>query len=171
MMDEICGAVGATGAVLLQSDIRTAEVPCTGGVAELTREYFRDNWHVQDIRAAKAVPLLLGGASVVIDEDFLTPEILRRDGQYNELLPRHGFGWFAVIGFRAGDAHWGLSIQRSRREGLFTQCDKQLLAPLARYMTEAATLSAAVGRVALTSATNALSAVDRAAIAVDRFGL
>jgi DNA-binding CsgD family transcriptional regulator len=81
------------------------------------------------------------------------------------------FQWFAGIGFWAGQALWGLCIQRTCAEGPFGEEDKQALAFLSDHLTEVATLSTAVGRIALSSATNALASVNKAAIAVDRSGL
>jgi DNA-binding CsgD family transcriptional regulator len=133
-------------------------------------QYFRNNWHTRDIRADRGVPLLLSGASVVIDQDFLTPDEMRLDPMYNELFAPLDFQWFAGVGFRAGSALWGLTIQRTVQDGPFEQRDKRLLSVLSQRLTEVATLATAVGRTALTSATNALNCVRQPAIAIDRFG-
>lgn len=53
---------------------------------------------------------------------------------------------------------------------MFTEAEKQNLAPLSQRLTEVATLSAAVGRIALSSGINALEHIRKAAIAIDRFG-
>src|SRR5215471_6258456 len=111
-MDAISRAVGARGAGLLQSDVRTPDVPRTASTDEMFTQYFRNNWHTRDIRADRGVPLLLSGASVVIDQDFLTPDEMRLDPMYNELFAPLDFQWFAGVGFRAGSALWGLTIQR-----------------------------------------------------------
>jgi DNA-binding CsgD family transcriptional regulator len=169
-MDHICRAVGATGAALLQSDIRTPDIPRTPAVDEVISEYFRNNCHIDDIRAARGVPLLLKGASVVIDQDVVMPSELRRDRLYNEVLLPLNFQWFAAVGFRAGSALWGLSIQRTRPEGPFEQEDKRLLGTLSRRLSEVATLSTIVGRQVLSSATDALNCVRQPAVAIDRFG-
>jgi hypothetical protein len=70
-------------------------------------------WHIRDTRAKYAVPLLLRGASVVIDQDIMNAEQMRADAMYNELLIPLGFQWFAGVGFWAESALWGLSIQRT----------------------------------------------------------
>jgi hypothetical protein len=110
-MEEISKAVAATGAALLQSDVRTADIPRTSSVDELFSDYFRDGWHSRDVRAMRGVPLLLKGSKVVLDSDILTPQDMSRDAFYNELLAPCGFQYFAVVGFRAGDALWGLSVR------------------------------------------------------------
>jgi DNA-binding CsgD family transcriptional regulator len=169
-MGEICAAVAATGAALLQSDVRTPDIPRTKSVDEVFGYYFRNNWHVRDIRAIRGAPLLMSGMSVVTDQDILTSDELCGEPLYNEILLPYGFQWFAAVGFRAGPAHWGLSIQRTPSEGPFDEHDKQRLTTLSQRLTEVASLSTAVGRVALSSATNALNAVRQAAVAIDRFG-
>jgi hypothetical protein len=116
IIDEISRAAGSTGAVLLQSDSRTPDVPRSAGVDEYLRNYFADGWHMRDIRAERAVPLLLQGEKVVIDQDILTPEAMRCAGLYAESLIPHGLQWFAAIGFWAGPALWGLSIRPARKE-------------------------------------------------------
>jgi DNA-binding CsgD family transcriptional regulator len=169
-LEAISDAVGALGAALLQSDVRTPDIPRTASTDEAFSQYFRNNWHVRDVRADRGVPLLLNGASVIIDQDLLTPDELRRDPLYNEHLLPFGLQWFAAVGFRAGSALWGLSIQRTPREGPFEEQDKPILATLSQRLTEVASLSTSVGRAALSGATNAFDAVRQPAIAIDRSG-
>jgi hypothetical protein len=170
VMEKICQAVGATAAMMLQSDIRTFDVPRTLSIDEAIRNYFRESFHVRDTRAARAVPLLLNGAVVVTDQDILSPQEIRTDPMYNETLVPFGFQWFAGVGFRADTALWGLCLQRTIAEGPFEKADKPLLAPLSQKLSEVATLSTAVGRQVLSSATNALNSVRQPAIAIDRNG-
>jgi DNA-binding CsgD family transcriptional regulator len=169
-MDEICRAAAATGAMLLQSDVRTADVPRTPSFDEPAEFYFRNGWHTRDSRAKHGVPLMLGGMSAVIDQDVMSAEQMRADAMYNECLLPNGFQWFAAVGFWANTALWALSIQRTPAEGPFEERDKRALAGVSRRLTEMATLSAAVGRSALSGATNTLNAVHQPAIAVDRLG-
>lgn len=169
-MDEIARAVGASGAMLLQSDARTTDVPRTLSFEEPTQFYFRNGWHTRDSRAKRGVPLMLGGASVVIDQDVMSAAQMRADPMYNECLLPNGFQWFAALRCWAGSALWALSIQRTPAEGPFEERDKQALADVSRKLTEVATLSAAVGRSAISGATNALNAVRKPAIAIDRLG-
>jgi hypothetical protein len=69
-MDDICKAVGASAALLLQSDIRTPDVPRTESIDEGTKFYFRNNWHLRDPRA-RAFPRMMAG-EVVTDLDVMT---------------------------------------------------------------------------------------------------
>lgn len=168
IMDDICKAVGASAALLLQSDIRTPDVPRTASIDEATDLYFRNNWHLRDPRA-KAFPRMMAG-EVVTDLDVMTPEQIRSDAMYNELLFPSGYRWFAGIGFWADSAAWALTIQRTGREGMFETRDKQLLAQLAPRLTETASLATAVGRAALTSMTDVLNRVRQPALILNREG-
>jgi DNA-binding CsgD family transcriptional regulator len=170
ILGEISGAVGATGAVLLQSDLRTSDIPHSPGLSEMLNAYFGNEWHTRDLRANRSFPLILKGEIVITDHDIVTLDEMERSPFYNELHAPHGLRWFAGIGFRVGHALWGMSIQRSPQQGPFEANDKRLLVHLSQRLTEVATLSTAVGRIALSSATNALNAVRQPAIAIDRFG-
>jgi DNA-binding CsgD family transcriptional regulator len=169
VLEDICQAVGATGAMLLQSDIRTPDVPFTKSIEEFRGAYF-SGWHAKDTRAERAVPLLLQGVKVVADQDIFTPEEIGRDPLYNELLFPMGLRWFSAVGFRAGSALWGLSIQRSARDGPFEDHGRQVLARLSQRLSEVSTLSQAVGRIALSSVTNALNRMLQPALGIDLNG-
>jgi hypothetical protein len=91
----------------------------------------------------------LSGQKVVTDREILTPDEMRRCDMYNELLAPFGLKWWAVIGFWAESALWGLSIQRSSRRGPFEPRDTRILALLSQRLTETATLSKSVGRAVL----------------------
>jgi DNA-binding CsgD family transcriptional regulator len=171
LMEEICAAVGATGAAMLQSDIRTEDIPRTPSISEFfDKIYFQNKLHVSDVRAARGVPLLLSGTSVVTDADLFKSETeMLRDLLYVHLA-EWGLRWFAGIGFKAGSALWGLTIQRTPRQGMFEPDEVAALSHLADRLTQAATLSTAVGRTAIVGVTNALDLIDRPALALDRLG-
>ncbi|MBR0798731.1 helix-turn-helix transcriptional regulator [Bradyrhizobium jicamae] len=170
-MDEVCAAVGATGAAMLQSDIRTEDIPRTESITDyFSKTYFPCNLHLTDVRAARGVPRLLAGADVVTDADLFGSEAeMLRDPLYAS-LGEFGLKWFAAVGFRAGSALWGLTIQRSPKEGMFDTDEVKALSTLSARLTEAATLSTIVGRSAISGITNALDLIQIAAIAVGRFG-
>ncbi len=170
-MDGLCAAVGATGAAMLQSDIRTEDIPRTASISDyFTDVYFPNNLHLTDIRAARGVPRLLGGLDVVTDADLFQSETeMLRDPLYAS-LGEFGLKWFAAIGFRAGPALWGLTIQRTPEQGVFDADEVKALATLSSRLTETATLSTVVGRTAIDGVTNALDLIQVAAIAVGRSG-
>jgi DNA-binding CsgD family transcriptional regulator len=170
LMEDICTGVGARGAALLQSDNRTPDVPYTTELEELVSGYFGGGWHTKDIWADRSVPLLAAGRPVVLDTDILRPADIAHDPFSNECRTPLGFSWYAAIGVKAGNAYWGLTIHRTAAEGMFSETERQILAPLSQKLTEVASLSTAVGRIALSSVVNAMEHVQRAAIAIDRFG-
>jgi DNA-binding CsgD family transcriptional regulator len=168
LMESICAALRTTGAVLLQTDIRTSDVPRTKSCDEVMRAYFEGSWAPRDPRV-RGVPRMLTG-EVITEEDFLTPDQMRRDPMYNELVLPFKFKWFAGVGFWAGEAFWALSMQRLQREGAFSVEDKRLLARLAPRLTETATLSTAVGRAVLSGITDVLDRVRQPAVVLHRLG-
>jgi DNA-binding CsgD family transcriptional regulator len=171
IMEQIGMAVGATGAVLLQSDARGPDAPRTAGVEEMINNYFTKGWYARDVRADRGIPLLMAGQKVVIDQDILTPEDMDRSDYYAHAVSPFGFRWFAAVGFSAESALWALVIQRTREEGSFDRDAADALGALVPQLTQAATLSRAVGKVALSSVTRALDLVKQPAIALDRLGL
>jgi DNA-binding CsgD family transcriptional regulator/PAS domain-containing protein len=150
--------------------VRTFDIPHSAGLSEMLNAYFGNEWHTRDLRVDRGFPLIQKGEKVVTDQDIVTPEEVERLPFYNELHAPHGLRWFAGIGFRAGPALWAIGIHRSPQQGPFEANDKRVLAHLSQQFTEVASLSTAVGRIALLSATNALNAVRQAAIAIDRLG-
>lgn len=169
VMEAISQATGSAGAALLQSDVRTPDMPRTAALDESMRSYFASDWHTRDLRA-RGVPRLLAGEPVVFDQDFVTPEEMRAHPYYNELLRPFNFLWFAGIALWAESSLWLLCLQRSPREGPFEEEDKKVLAALAPRLTEVATLSTAVGRTVISGVADALEAVRRPALVLDRLG-
>jgi DNA-binding CsgD family transcriptional regulator len=106
----------------------------------------------------------------VIDQDILSPDEIRRDPAYNECYIPLGCQWFAVVGVWAGTALWGLSFQRTARQGPFEPEDKRVLAQISRRLSEAATLSKIISQSVLTATTNALNRVRQPAVILDRLG-
>jgi hypothetical protein len=124
LMADVCHASGAMGACLLQSDVRTPDVPMTDAAREFFKSYFDNGLHENDIRAARAVPLLLAGRQVISDQDIFTSEAeMMRDPLYAH-LDSYGLRWFAAVGFFAGSALWGFSMQRTVGEGAFDEEEK-----------------------------------------------
>jgi DNA-binding CsgD family transcriptional regulator len=170
ILSQISEAVGAIGADLVQSDVRTFDIPHSAGLSEMLNAYFGNGWHTQDLRVDRGFPLILKGEKVVTDQDIVTPNEMERLPYYNEIVVPYGLRWFAGIVFRAGHGLWAIGIHRSPQQGPFEANDKRVLAHLSQPLTEVASLSTAIGRIALSSATNALNAVRQPAIAIDRLG-
>jgi DNA-binding CsgD family transcriptional regulator len=175
IMADMSRAVRAEGALLLQGDVfaanaHAADVPRTASISEYVDIYFDRGRQFSDVRIVKSIPLMLRGQPTVIDQDILSPDEMRQDATYNEIYIPRGFQWFAAIGFRAGTALWALPFQRTIAQGPFEREDKRILAQFSRRLSEAATLSQAVGRSVLTAAVNALHLVRQPAVVLDRLG-
>lgn len=170
MMAEICAAAGATGAALLQSDIRTPDIPRTESVDHCFKYYFASGWQTHDTRAERTVPLLARGQAVVTDQDIVTPEEMYKLDFYNECALAFGLPWFAGVGLWAGSALWAMVIQRTEQQGPFEPHETRILSLLSPRLTEIATLSKAVGQATLHGIGNALHLVAQPAIALDHFG-
>jgi hypothetical protein len=169
-MNAMSRAVRAEGAILLQSNGGTPDVPRTDSISELADLYFNEGWHASDIRPVRNARLRKRGQLVVIDQDILSPDEMCRNGTYNDFFIRHGFQWFASVSIRVGTELWVLSFQRTKRQGSFENEDKRVLGHISRRLSEAATLSQTVSRSVLTTTINALNLVRQPAVILDRFG-
>jgi DNA-binding CsgD family transcriptional regulator/PAS domain-containing protein len=168
VMEEISKAAGSEGSALFQSDVRTPDVPHTPGIADLFNKYFAEGWHTRDLRV-RAIPKMLR-TGIGVDQDFASSETFRREGFYNELLRPMGFQWWAGIAMPVGETIWCLALQRTPRQGLFDERQQAILARLATPLTQAANLSAAVGKVRLAGMSDGLNLVSQPAIVLDRHG-
>ena len=171
IMAQIGGAAGAAGVVLLRATRALADAPRTESAHEAYSNYFSAGWHRRDTLAERGFPLFMAGRPVISEQDLVTPEEMKRHAFYNEVLLPFHFKWFAGIGFMAGSALWAMIIIRAPRQGPFEQYDRRSLALLTSRLSEAATLSKAVGYAALASASNVLQLVAQPALALDRFGV
>ncbi|HVV39890.1 MAG TPA: hypothetical protein VHC94_02370, partial [Nitrobacter sp.] len=171
LMEAICAAAVTTGAALLQSDIRTPDVPVTPSVSDFIRNYFENDLHATDVRAVKGVPLLLAGRRVVRDQDIFSSERSMLRNPLYELASGFGLRWWSVISFRSGPALWGLALQRTAREGMFGDDEMRVLASLSDSLTEVATLSRAVGQQVLLGSLNAFELINQPALSLSASGL
>jgi DNA-binding CsgD family transcriptional regulator len=171
IMEDICVSVRTTGAVLLQSDIRTPDVPVTPSVSDFVRSYFENNLHVGDVRATKGVPLLLAGRPAVRDQDLFSSEnVMLKDPLY-AIASNFGLRWWSAISFRSGPALWGLALQRTIREGMFEDDEMRILGSLSEHLTDVATLSRAVGRQVLLGSLKAFELINEPALSMSGMGL
>jgi DNA-binding CsgD family transcriptional regulator len=168
-MEAICEATGTTGAGLLKSDVQTSDQPWTPGARDLFESYLAEGWYIRDPRA-RGVAQWKAGAPVLIDQDIISLDHKSDAHYYNEFLRRHGFRWFAGIGFWADSSLWVLTLQRSPKDGPFDAADKKMLSQLSRQLTETATLSKAVGYSVIAGMTSALDLVQYPALVLDRMG-
>ncbi|MEY9129004.1 DNA-binding CsgD family transcriptional regulator [Bradyrhizobium diazoefficiens] len=170
LMEDICSAAATSGAGLLQSDVRTSDVPVTPSTKEAFQGYFAANLHVEDVRAVRGVPLLLSGRKVLRDQDIFSSERDMLKTPLYRHLGQLGFQWWSAISFWAGPAMWALALQRKRGEGAFEDDDLKAFALLSEALTEAATLSHAVGRQVLLGSLSAFDSINEPALSMTGMG-
>jgi DNA-binding CsgD family transcriptional regulator len=173
LLEEMCRLVGATGASLRQNGIRTADVPYTRSMEELTALYFREGWQSRDTRLKKLQSIQLR-EPVFHDFHVFGAEELRTlsrtDPFFNDFLGKGNLKWSAWIQFRSGNTPWLIGFQRSEKEGQFDRADLTVLHPLYRSLTEAALLSETIGLSVLSGVMDAFDLMAKPAIALDRNG-
>lgn len=165
-MDDICAATATTGAALLQSDVRTPDVPMTDGVRHIFKQYFDSDLHVTDVRAARGIPLLLGGKRAICDQDLFPSEASMLSDPLYAMISDYGFRWFSAISFRAGKALWVVTMQRTIRDGMFGADEMEVLSSLSQTLTDVATLSDAIGRQSLLGTLNAFEMIKEPALSL-----
>jgi DNA-binding CsgD family transcriptional regulator len=170
LMEQICRPLGVAGAVLLQTDVRTPDMPRTEAVDALARAYFAGEWRTREIWSQRAAHQFSQGKKAVIDTQLLTRDEMAASPLVHEIFLPRGFRWSAAIRFSAGPAMWDFCLHRTAREEPFDAFNTSVFEMLSDRLTEVATLSTAIGRIALSSATNALDAVRHPAVALDRLG-
>jgi DNA-binding CsgD family transcriptional regulator len=131
-------------------------------------DYFRAGWACRDERYRSLPTFLRRG--VASEFDFTTPDEMKRNAFYQELLAPHGLRWFAVVKVGSGEDVWGLSIQRTIEQGPFQQSEIDRLARLSGQFAGAAEFARAFGFAGIEAALEAFEASASPAVVVDRLG-
>ncbi|WP_083742269.1 helix-turn-helix transcriptional regulator [Bradyrhizobium mercantei] len=178
LLEEMCRAVGAEGASLRQAGVRTSDVPYTASMEDLTKVYFKEGWHLRDIRVPRVQSLFASSrpmAPAFCDSDMFSydemRQLFRNDGYFNDFLRLGKLKWGGWIRFQVMGQPWLIAFQRTEVQGPYEPGDMLRLSPLAQTLTEVADLSAAVGRSVLTGVLDGLQLVRQPALALDRNGL
>lgn len=178
LLEEMCRAVGAEGASLRQAGVRTSDVPYTASMEDLTKVYFKEGWHLRDIRVPRVQSLFASSrpiAPAFCDADMFTNDemrhLIRKDAYFNDFLRLGKLKWGGWIRFPVSGHPWLIAFQRTDAQGPFERDDMLRLAPLSQALTEVADLSAAVGHSVLTGVLDGLHLVQMPALALDRNGI
>jgi DNA-binding CsgD family transcriptional regulator len=161
-------AADATGVVLLPLKGRVPGVPHSEGIAELVDSYFRAGWHLREERALGIPALMRKG--IMVDQDFISPEAVNRSAYYQEFVIATGFRWFAGVGFGADDDIWVAAIQRTAKQGPFTEPEQRKLLCIRSQLSTAATLARRFGHARIEGMATALEATGSAFLFVNRMG-
>ena len=171
ILEEISAAAGAQCASLFLASASTSDVVLVSGSPNsepISERYLRDGWFRRDIRV-RAIPKMLR-TGVGVDQDFITPQAMEREPYYQDFLAAFGLRWWAGVAFRSSDDLWCMAIQRSIKQGHFDPEEQTKLATLCQSLTEAASISRAVGRARIVGVTDALGLVGQPALVLDHFG-
>jgi DNA-binding CsgD family transcriptional regulator len=179
LLEDMCRAVGAEGASLRQAGVRTSDVPYTASMEERTKAYFKEGWHLRDIRVPRLQRLLASSsrplAPAFCDEDMFgydeLKSLIRKEAYFNDFLRPGRLKWGGWIRFPVGGEPWLIAFQRTDAQGPFGREEMLRLSPLAQSLREVADLSATVGRSLLTGVLDGLHLVQRPALALDRNGI
>ena len=121
-LQAISVAINAKGILLLPIKGRVPGVPLSDDIGELVEHYFRDGWHQQDFRDLGIPKLLRTG--ILVDQDLVSADSMKRMPFYQELLRPHDVKWFCGVAFEADDEMWCAAIQRSSEQGPFTVAEQ-----------------------------------------------
>ncbi|MGO4670694.1 helix-turn-helix transcriptional regulator [Bosea sp. 2RAB26] len=171
VLKDVSAAAGAQGASLFRATLTTPDVALvsvSAGSQQIMERYIRDGWVRRDIRT-RAIPKMLK-TGIGVDQDFMTPDAIEREPYYQDLLAPCGLRWWAGVAFRSGDDFWCIAIQRNAEQGYFDPDEQAKLATLCQGLTEAATITRAVGRARIAGMTAALDLVGQPALVLDHFG-
>ncbi|TGT57302.1 helix-turn-helix transcriptional regulator [Mesorhizobium sp. M00.F.Ca.ET.170.01.1.1] len=117
------------------------DMPTSHDYRDLLREYMKNNWFLGHYRAARGLPLLDAGRTVVIEDDLSTKEERRCLPHYNELYLPFGFPGFAMIGCTVHGVPWAVPMLKGQGQGQFTREDALYLATLAPHFRRLIALS------------------------------
>ncbi len=168
VLSDIAESTGAFGAVVLPMRGRVPGVPVTRNFIEVIDTYFRDGWAARDRRELSFPKLLKTG--VAVEQDFVTASEMDRDPYWQDFLGRFDLRWSCILRISAADDIWCLAIQRTIRQGLFTDSEQRNLARLIAPLSRAATFVRRLGETRLTDVTDALDAFGCAGVLLTRTG-
>jgi DNA-binding CsgD family transcriptional regulator len=169
-LNRVVDAVGAKGILILPLRVehRLPGMLHTEGIIEGVERYTGEGWHKRDLRE-RCVPEIVR-RGIAVDQDYATPEQIRRSDYYNDFLGRAGLRWFAGLGFNAADELWCMTVQRSAQQGPFTPREQELLLQLRGPLTTAATIAQKLSLARAVGGLDAFEMIDTAALLVDRLG-
>lgn len=167
-VSRIVDAAGARGAVALPLRGRVPGVPMSESLGELTACYFENGWAARDYRV-NGIPKLMQ-AGIFVDQDFATPEIIQSAPFYADFLRPLGFQWFAGLLIDVGGDTWTLTLQRSPKQGLFTDEEQTALRRLLPSLSRTARLTTQFRDVRLNGIADTLESLKSPSILLDRFG-
>ncbi len=168
-LDAVSSATGSYGAILLPiSGGVIPNVPYTERMSGAIESYFRDGWHLQDVRF-RTIPIMTR-RGVADDLDGLSTDTIAKHPFYQEFLARHRLRWFAGVKVACGDDMWAVAIQRTIDQGPFSAAEKEQLVRLSSRLSTSAAIARALGASAAAGALEAFEMSGTAVVLINRYG-
>ncbi|WP_407178005.1 helix-turn-helix transcriptional regulator [Bradyrhizobium sp. STM 3562] len=159
---------GGCGAILLPVTANPIpNVPVTEELARAAEIYFRDGWHLRDVRYNVSIPKFVR-TGLIDDFDCVPSEEIERHPYYQEFLAPAGLRWFAGVSMQAGDDIWCVSINRKIDQDPFSPDEKRKLAQISRAVSTAAVFAQALGFAAANATLEAFDVSGTAVVLLDR---
>ncbi|TPL46663.1 helix-turn-helix transcriptional regulator [Mesorhizobium sp. B2-4-6] len=169
VLERICEATGSFGAHILPLRGKFSPgVPATPSLSEAFEAYFREGWHLQDIRFGCVPHVLRKG--VAIEHDISSEDDFRRSSYYNDFLGRFGFRYSAMIGFTTGDTLLSLGLQRTMRDMPFDREEERILTRMRSRLSLAADIMRGISFERLDGMSDAFDMANTPCAFYDRHG-
>lgn len=168
--DRLAEAAQGVGTVLIpdEAEVRGLGLPHSSSLKDSFTAYQRDRWYLRDERYRGLASRRRKG--VMLDQDFTTPGEMAKLPYYQEFLRPCGLMWFAGIEFDVAGRKWTASIQRSSRQGPFSEAERDRLATLSKHLSRAAGAAAGLRYARTEGAIEAFERMAIGAVAVDERG-
>jgi DNA-binding CsgD family transcriptional regulator len=168
-LDIVTSLTESQGAILVPAKgDGLPNIPFTQSMSAAIESYFRDGWHLRDVRTLGLDTMARCG--VVDDLDISNFDGIKRHPYYQEFLAPQGLRWFAGVRVASGEDLWCLSIQRTIDQGPFSEVEKRQLAKLSDRLSASAALARALGAATATGALQAFEVSGKAVVLINRHG-
>ncbi|TWC07570.1 DNA-binding CsgD family transcriptional regulator [Bradyrhizobium macuxiense] len=169
VLDTAAALTDSFGAILLPiKGGLIPNVPFTQSMNESADAYFRDGWYLRDERNLGINIMMQRG--VTDDLDISGLDKIERHPYYQEFLAPHGLRWFAGVRVACGEDIWCLSLQRTIKQGPFSEAEKKQLAKLSNHLSAGAALARAMGSATTKGAVDAFEISRTAIVLINRMG-
>lgn len=167
-MEIVARATNSVGAVLMDTNNQLPGMPTSESMGAAVEAYIVDGWYERDVRFGIKGRLIRNG--VGCDLNLFTPEQIEHHPYYQEFLAPHNLRWFAGVRVASGDSFWCLSIQRSIKQGPFSQAQLNELAQLSGRLGSASAVSNMLGFSRIGASLEAFEFARTAALIFDGSG-
>lgn len=160
---------GSRGALLTRGDRDHEGLLYSPSLAPTVAQFFEQGWHLNDYRTAQCIPRADQG--FVTDRHIIAYDDIAGSDYYSGFARPGGVPWFATGGMvRADGVPIGFSLQRSDREGPFSDSEVRRLNKVLPRLREVLALTYRINSNRERSMLSGLELVDQAALLIDDRG-